>query len=87
MARLKGEFSLYKRTNSKNKVTYYAKIHSDNPAEPVKKIWVKTLSCGMVVASTDLLSIEIIMVFFPSKGPVGNTKALGCKKGRHSNML
>ena len=41
----------------------------------------------MVVASTDLLSIEIIMVFFPSKGPVGNTKALGCKKGRHSNML
>jgi integrase len=38
MARLKGEFSLYKRTNAKNKVTYYAKIHSDNPAEPVKKI-------------------------------------------------
>jgi len=32
MARLKGEFSLYKRTTAKNKVIYYAKIPNDNPA-------------------------------------------------------
>lgn len=33
MARPKGTFSLYKRTNSKNKIVYYAKIPSNNPAE------------------------------------------------------
>ena len=38
MARPKGLFSLYKRTTQKNKVVYYAKIHSDNPAEPDLKI-------------------------------------------------
>ncbi|MDX9985325.1 tyrosine-type recombinase/integrase [Sphaerochaeta sp.] len=34
MARPKGKFSLYKRTTQKNKIVYYAKIHSDYPAEP-----------------------------------------------------
>lgn len=38
MARPKGLFSLYKRTTQKNKIVYYAKIHSDNPAEPDLKI-------------------------------------------------
>lgn len=38
MARPKEKFSLYKRTTQKNKIVYYAKIHSDNPAEPDLKI-------------------------------------------------
>ena len=38
MARPKGTFSLYKRTNSKNKVVYYAKIPSNNPAEPFSTV-------------------------------------------------
>jgi integrase len=38
MARPKGLFSLYKRTTQKNKIVYYAKIHSDNPSEPDLKI-------------------------------------------------
>lgn len=38
MSRPKGKFSLYKRTTQKNKIVYYAKIHSDNPAEPDLKI-------------------------------------------------
>lgn len=38
MARLKGGFSLYKRTTSKGKVVYYAKIPNGNPALPELKI-------------------------------------------------
>ena len=38
MARPKEKFSLYKRTTQKNRIVYYAKIHSDNPAEPDLKI-------------------------------------------------
>ena len=38
MARLKGDFSLYKRTTSKGKVIYYAKIPNENPALPEIKI-------------------------------------------------
>ena len=52
------------------------------PAETIRNITrVKTLSCGVIVASTDLLSIEIIRVFFPSKGPVGKYYSFGLQKG------
>lgn len=38
MARLKGEFSLYKRSNSKGKIVYYAKIPNNEPNQPELKL-------------------------------------------------
>jgi integrase len=38
MARLKGEFSLYKRSNSKGKIVYYAKIPNNDPTQPELKL-------------------------------------------------
>ena len=38
MARVKGGFSLYKRTTSKGKIVYYAKIPAENPTNPELKI-------------------------------------------------
>lgn len=38
MARPKGKFSLYKRTNSKGKIIYYAKIPNNDPTQPELKL-------------------------------------------------